>query len=167
MHTYSFTTSELPGEKAEVMLDSLSAQKYFLLNGIYRFTGLPAGLTKNEIKTANEIRFSGAQYDEETMALMEKCKEGGFYVFTHLSRGNVRPVGEIIAWASQITQVMQPKHIALRMTQSHIGMMTMEEGVTIRPALGFQREDSPIYLSTFQKKTPFFHAFLMLMGCAH
>ena len=167
MSTYVFTTSELPGEKGEAMLDSLSAQKYFMLNGIHRFRDLPEGITKNQIKAAREIRFNGDQYDEEAMALMKKCEEGGFYAFNKFFRGNERPIAEVISWAHQITKVMQPKHIALRMTQSHVGMMTMEEGVTIRPALGFQREDSPIYLNTFQKKTRSFHAFLMLMGCPH
>jgi hypothetical protein len=50
------------------------------------------------------------------------------------------------------------------MTQTRPDMIPMEHGIRIRPALGFEREVSPISMSTIEGNQPWVHAYLMLIG---
>lgn len=161
--TYRLTTSSFPGVFATLMIDPLSAQKHFLLNAVFKHENLSAA-DKKRIKLLQSIKFEGSIYDEETIELIKSSMIPKFVVFTKSFRGLKSPVDRIIAWAKELTEVYESNQICIRMHQNRNGIIQLDEGHRIRPALGLDRKDSPISLSTIEGKSPMVDVYLMIIG---
>lgn len=153
----------MPGVFCTLMVDHLTAQRHFLLNAVFKYKELTMK-QKHYIRSSPIINFSGDTYDEEAIRLIKSSEVQRYAAFTKSFRGALCPVDKIIAWASEITKSYESKVICLRMTQTRENIIPMEQGTRIRPALGFERNDSPISMATIEGNQPWVHAYLMLIG---
>jgi hypothetical protein len=153
----------MPGVFCTLMLDRLTAQSHFLLNAVFKYKELSVE-QKRYIRKSPVIEFSGDTYDEEIMSLIKSSELERYGVFTKSFRSASCPVDQIIAWASEITKSYESTAICLRMTQTRPDIIPMEQGIRIRPALGFERKVSPICMATIEGNQPWVHAYLMLIG---
>ena len=159
--TYEVVGSELPGVPATLIIDSLSAQKHFLLNTVLKTID---AAEKKRIKNSEDIEFKGLSYDEETIELIKSSEVLRYVVFTTAFRGKACPADQIIAWTKKRLTAFKSKQICLFMEQTCPGIIPQADGIRIRPALGLERKDSTISLRNVNGKLPMVRVYLMIIG---